>query len=81
MVCGCNGDGSVWPLFVSQRQDMLADCMPWSANKMDSTIPRILAVVSFLPMAFKQYVNVVQAITACQMIVEGDLVDRERRAN
>ncbi|KAL9052635.1 MAG: hypothetical protein Q9162_005261 [Coniocarpon cinnabarinum] len=60
---------------------------PWSAhamemaraNKMDSMIPWILAGVSFLGMAVKQWVNVVQLIRASQWLAEGDLAERKRQ--
>ncbi|KAK5797611.1 hypothetical protein VI817_003902 [Penicillium citrinum] len=60
---------------------------PWSAgalemaraNKVDSTFPWILTLVSLPIMAFKQYVNVVQLVNASKWLAEGDL--QARRAN
>lgn len=53
---------------------------PWSAgalelaraNKMDSTVPWILAAISLLGFAFKQFLNVVQLVKACRWLAEGD---------
>lgn len=42
------------------------------ANKMDSTVPWVLAIACFPVMAFKQYLNVVQMIGASQWLAEGD---------
>lgn len=42
------------------------------ANKMDSTVPWILAVVSFPIMAGKQWINVVQMVKASKWLAEGD---------
>jgi len=49
------------------------------ANKVDSTFPWILTLVSLPIMAFKQYVNVVQLVNASKWLAEGDL--QARRAN
>jgi CDP-diacylglycerol--inositol 3-phosphatidyltransferase len=48
------------------------------ANKIDSTIPWILAGVSFPVMAFKQWLNVVQLINASKTLAEGDLAARRQ---
>lgn len=50
----------------------------YRANKMDSTIPWILAVVSFPVMMFKQGVNVIQIVKASQWLAQGDLADRAK---
>jgi CDP-diacylglycerol--inositol 3-phosphatidyltransferase len=42
------------------------------ANKMDSTVPWILAVASFPVMAGKQWINVVQMVKASKWLAEGD---------
>jgi CDP-diacylglycerol--inositol 3-phosphatidyltransferase len=46
------------------------------ANKMDSSIPWALAIVSFPIMAAKQFLNVVQLIKACKRIAETDVAAR-----
>ncbi|KAF1995697.1 hypothetical protein P154DRAFT_334375 [Amniculicola lignicola CBS 123094] len=59
---------------------------PWSAgamemaraNKMDSTIPWILAVISFPIMFGKQWINVVQLVKASKWLAEGDRLERKR---
>lgn len=61
---------------------------PWSAgalemaraNKMDSTVPWILAAISAPVMAFKQFVNVVQLIKASKWLGEGDVAARKKDA-
>ena len=50
------------------------------ANKMDSTVPWILAIVSLPVMAAKQFINVVQLDKASKWIAEGDLAERRRAA-
>jgi len=53
---------------------------PWSAgalelaraNKMDSTVPWAIAGICLPVMALKQYINVVQLVSACQWLAEGD---------
>jgi len=45
---------------------------------MDSTVPWAIAIVSFLPMALKQFLNVIQLITACEWLAEGDLEQRRQ---
>ena len=42
------------------------------ANKMDSTVPWALCIISLPVMAFKQYVNVVQLVEASRWLAEGD---------
>ncbi|KAK8210950.1 CDP-alcohol phosphatidyltransferase-domain-containing protein [Phyllosticta capitalensis] len=59
---------------------------PWSAgamelaraNKMDSTVPWILAAISFPVMAGKQFINVVQLVKASKWLAEGDRAERQR---
>ncbi|KAF2254512.1 CDP-diacylglycerol--inositol 3-phosphatidyltransferase [Trematosphaeria pertusa] len=61
---------------------------PWSAgameyaraNKMDSTVPWILAVISFPIMAGKQIINVIQLVKASRWLAEGDIEERRARA-
>lgn len=48
------------------------------ANKMDSTVPWALCVISLPVMAFKQYVNVVQLLEASRWLAEGDRKDRKK---
>lgn len=60
---------------------------PWSAgalelaraNKLNSTVPWVLACVAFPLMAFKQYVNVIQLIQASKWLAEGDVAARRNR--
>lgn len=60
---------------------------PWSAsamemaraNKLDSTIPWILAIVSAPVMLGKQVINVVQLVKASKWLAEGDLLERTAR--
>ncbi|RVX72960.1 hypothetical protein B0A52_03313 [Exophiala mesophila] len=59
---------------------------PWSAgalemaraNKMDSTVPWILAGISFPVMAGKQVINVIQLIKASKWLGEGDVANRRK---
>jgi CDP-diacylglycerol--inositol 3-phosphatidyltransferase len=59
---------------------------PWSAgalemaraNKMDSTVPWILAGISFVPMAGKQIINVIQLVKASKWLGEGDVAARRK---
>ncbi|KAF2000151.1 hypothetical protein P154DRAFT_492210 [Amniculicola lignicola CBS 123094] len=61
---------------------------PWSAgameyaraNKMDSTGPWILAVISFPVMLGKQIINAIQLVKASQWLAAGDLEGRNVRA-
>jgi CDP-diacylglycerol--inositol 3-phosphatidyltransferase len=48
------------------------------ANKMDSSVPWALCIISLPVMAFKQYVNVVQLIEASAWLAEGDRRDRKK---
>jgi len=60
---------------------------PWSAgamemaraNKMDSTVPWILAGISFPVMFGKQVINVVQLVKASKWLAEGDVEERRKR--
>ncbi|KAB8556595.1 hypothetical protein FH972_025632 [Carpinus fangiana] len=47
------------------------------ANKMDSTVPWVIAIISCVPMATKQIINVIQLMDASKWLAEGD---REQRA-
>ena len=49
------------------------------ANKMDSTVPWILAGISFPLMALKQALNVVQLVMASQSLAEVDVKDRKAK--
>lgn len=49
------------------------------ANKMDSTLPWILAGISFPVMAAKQLINVVQLVKASRWLAEGDLEMRRAK--
>lgn len=49
------------------------------ANKMDSTVPWILAAISFPIMFGKQVINVVQLIKASKWIAEGDAAERKAK--
>ncbi|KAL1641816.1 phosphatidylinositol synthase 1 (CDP-alcohol phosphatidyltransferase1) [Diplodia intermedia] len=59
---------------------------PWSAgamemaraNKMDSTVPWVLAAISFPVMFGKQIINVIQLVKASQWLAEGDVAERRR---
>ncbi|KAK5462672.1 phosphatidylinositol synthase 1 (CDP-alcohol phosphatidyltransferase1) [Exophiala xenobiotica] len=59
---------------------------PWSAaalemaraNKMDSTVPWILAGVSFPVMFGKQVINVIQLVKASRWLGEGDIAARKK---
>ncbi|KAF2112715.1 CDP-alcohol phosphatidyltransferase-domain-containing protein [Lophiotrema nucula] len=61
---------------------------PWSAgameyaraNKMDSTVPWILAVISFPVMVGKQIINVIQLVKASRWLATGDIEERRGRA-
>ncbi len=48
------------------------------ANKMDSTVPWILAGVSAPVMAGKQFINVVQLVKASKWLAEGDRAARQK---
>ncbi|EJT77419.1 CDP-diacylglycerol-inositol 3-phosphatidyltransferase PIS [Gaeumannomyces tritici R3-111a-1] len=47
------------------------------ANKMDSTVPWIVAIVSFPVMLGKQIINVVQFVKASKWLAEGDIKARK----
>jgi CDP-diacylglycerol--inositol 3-phosphatidyltransferase len=49
------------------------------ANKMDSTIPWILAFVSAPVMAGKQVIHVIQLVKASRWLAEGDREERRKR--
>ncbi|KAK5071678.1 phosphatidylinositol synthase 1 (CDP-alcohol phosphatidyltransferase1) [Lithohypha guttulata] len=59
---------------------------PWSAgamemaraNKMDSTVPWILAGISVVPMLGKQAINVIQLVKASKWLGEGDVAARRK---
>ena len=46
------------------------------ANKMDSTVPWVLAAVSFPVMAAKQVLNIIQLVKASRWLAEGDRAAR-----
>ena len=46
------------------------------ANKMDSTFPWAVAIISSPIMLFKQWLNVVQLIKASKWLAEGDILQR-----
>lgn len=60
---------------------------PWSAgamemaraNKLDSTVPWILAGFSFPVMFGKQVINVVQLVKASRWLAEGDVAERKKK--
>ena len=47
------------------------------ANKMDSTVPWIVAAISFPVMAGKQIINVIQFVKASKWLAEGDIAKRK----
>ncbi|KAI8932889.1 hypothetical protein NX059_010366 [Plenodomus lindquistii] len=49
------------------------------ANKMDSTVPWVLMIVSAPIMAIKQWINVVQMVKASQWLAEGDREMRKKQ--
>lgn len=59
---------------------------PWSAgamemaraNKMDSTVPWVLAAISFPVMFGKQIINIIQLVKASQWLAEGDVAERRK---
>jgi CDP-diacylglycerol--inositol 3-phosphatidyltransferase len=53
--------------------------MMTSANKMSSTVPWILAVISFPVMFGKQWINVIQLIKASKWLAEGDRAERRKK--
>ena len=48
------------------------------ANKIDSTIPWILAGISFPVMVGKQIINVIQMVKASRWLGEGDVAARRQ---
>jgi CDP-diacylglycerol--inositol 3-phosphatidyltransferase len=46
---------------------------------MDSTVPWVLAIISFLPMALKQWINVRQLVAASEWLAEGDIAERKKQ--
>jgi CDP-diacylglycerol--inositol 3-phosphatidyltransferase len=48
------------------------------ANKLDSTLPWVLAIASAPVMFLKQAINVIQLIKACRWLAEGDIEERRR---
>lgn len=48
------------------------------ANKMDSTVPWVLAIISFPIMFGKQVINVVQLVKASKWLAEGDREMRKK---
>jgi len=59
---------------------------PWSAgamemaraNKLDSTVPWVLAIVSAPVMFLKQIINVIQLVKASKWLAEGDIEERRK---
>lgn len=49
------------------------------ANKMDSTIPWVLAGISLPVMLFKQVLNVIQMVKASNWLAEGDIKARREQ--
>lgn len=45
---------------------------------MDSTVPWIIAGISAIPMAAKQFINVIQLVKASKWLAEGDLEQRRK---
>jgi CDP-diacylglycerol--inositol 3-phosphatidyltransferase len=78
-----NGDGAstLQPGSPSHPSAASLFANPWSAgalelaraNKMDSTVPWIIAGISLPVMAAKQWINVVQLVKASRWLAEGDV--------
>lgn len=51
-----------------------------SLNKLDSRLPKVLALISFLPMITKQVINVIQLVNASRWLAEGDIAERQSKA-
>ena len=49
------------------------------ANKMDSTVPWILTMISLPVMLFKQWVNIIQLVKASKWLAEGDRKERKAK--
>lgn len=47
---------------------------------MDSTVPWILAIISFPVMVGKQIINVIQLVEASRWLAKGDIEKRRARA-
>jgi CDP-diacylglycerol--inositol 3-phosphatidyltransferase len=89
MVSGCYGNGKVqesqialhnseFHLFNCLRIFRLIRLLFLRANKLDSTVPWILAAISFPVMAGKQIINVIQLVKASKWLAEGDRAERKR---
>ena len=77
MVGWRNGIGKVgFQSLVEQSEPSLISLS--RANKLDSTVPWILAAVSFPVMAGKQFINVIQLVKASRWLAEGDLAERRK---
>jgi CDP-diacylglycerol--inositol 3-phosphatidyltransferase len=46
---------------------------------MDSTVPWIMAAVSFPVMFGKQVINVIQLVKASKWLAEGDMAERKKK--
>lgn len=46
---------------------------------MDSTLPWTLAIIAFLPMLLKQYINVIQMMEASKWLAAGDIEMRRQQ--
>lgn len=85
-----SGSGSIasaaQPASPAHPKPSLLFTNPWSAgalemaraNKMDSTVPWILAGISFPVMAGKQIISVIQLVKASKWLGEGDLAARKK---
>lgn len=79
MVSRSYGDGSVSLAITfaySLRRSLTKLCR---ANKLDSTVPWILAAISFPIMFGKQVINIVQLVKASRWLAEGDATERMKR--
>lgn len=79
MVGRSYGDGSVSlviPFVYSLRRSLTK---LRRANKLDSTVPWILAAISFPIMFGKQVINIVQLVKASRWLAEGDATERMKR--
>lgn len=88
LVPGQNGANSTQASSPAHPKPSALFMNPWSAgamemaraNKMDSTVPWILAGISAPVMAGKQIINVIQLIKASKWLGEGDVAARRRAA-
>jgi len=71
------GDGPVSLAFTVSPRRLLTKLR--SANKLDSTVPWILAAISFPIMFSKQVINIVQLVKASRWLAEGDAAERMKR--